>query len=477
MMLRDTQWLFDVLDPRGAVRQHPMSHHIHGVSIDTRTLQNGDVFFAIRGKNFDGHEFLGQAFHRGAALAVVNRGLVPLDGSLFPSSCIIEVDDTTQALGNLASALRQEFSGTVIGIGGSNGKTSTRELLASVLASFRQVVQSPASFNNHIGVPLTIFGLLRHPADVLILEMGTNHAGEMDSLCRVAQPDAAILTNIGPEHLEFFLSLDGVAQEEYVLPGTLPPNGWAVLNADCPYTGSKAPKLACQVQTVGWNAQADLRISDWSAHSHGARFSTHSSTPGWSRDWHVPALGRHQSQNAAMAIEMARMLGLSPVDVAQGLQNFKPAPMRMESDHVCGIHFIMDCYNANPGSVRAALESLSDVPVAGRRHMVLGELGEMGSAMEPYFSEIVDWAAACGVDNLIVVGTQAHRYPLPPSTPSRSGRLQVHAFETQSLALPWIISHIESGDGILFKASRSSLFERLAHSVRSAIQSQMETAN
>lgn len=474
-MLRDSQWLFDVLDPGGPLRPHPVTHPIRGISIDTRTIREGEVFFAVQGKNFDGHQFLGQAFQRGASLAVVNRGCVPADSAPCPSVCLLEVDDTILALGNLASALREGFSGKVIGIGGSNGKTSTRGLLASVLAPSRRVVQSPASFNNHIGVPLTIFELLRHPADILLLEMGTNHAGEMDHLCRIAQPDAAILTNIGPEHLEFFLTLDGVAQEEFVLPGCLSSTGWAVLNSDCPYTDSTAPSLACQVRTVGWNARADLRISHWSAHTDGAHFSTQSPTPGWSRDWHVPAFGRHQSHNAAMAIEMARMLGLSPADVTQGLQNFKPAPMRMECDPVCGIHFIMDCYNANPGSVRAALESLSDFPVAGRRHMVLGELGEMGAAMDPYFSEIVDWAAASGLDNLIVVGSQAHRYPLHRSSPSSP--LQVRAFETQSLALPWIISHLEAGDGILFKASRSSFLERLAHSVRSALQSQMEPAN
>ncbi|PWU16988.1 MAG: hypothetical protein C5B50_12165, partial [Verrucomicrobia bacterium] len=393
-----------------------------GVCTDSRQLRAGQVFFALRGDRFDGHAFVGDAIAKGAAVVVMERNR-PVQscassgvhahgfGTAFwatddPSrvqTVVIMVDDSRKALGYLATQHRKSFPLPVIAVAGSNGKTTTKELIASVLRQKLRTVWSEASFNNDIGVPLTLLKVSQtHQAAVL--EVGTNHPGELEALLRIARPQYGVLTNIGREHLEFFGDLAGVAKEEGTLAEMLPPNGKLFIVGDNPWTEAIAERAFASVVKVGFRTCNDWRLSNVRCEKDGVTFSVEAPRAAFSGEYHIGLLGRHQAMNAVLAIAMGVEMGLDPESIRRGLAACEPAKMRLQSWELNGVRVLDDAYNANADSVLAALQTLIELPCKGRRVAVLGEMAELGAQSEAAHEEVGRRAAEMGVGQLFTVG-------------------------------------------------------------------------
>ena len=316
---------------------------VQRVCTDSRQAQHGDLFFAIKGERFDGHNFLNEVARKGVAAIVVEREKVPAQ---LPECGVLVVDNVRAALGKLAAVYRRDFNLPVVAVGGSNGKTTVKELMASVLRQKLATLWSEASFNNDIGVPLTLLRLEKsHQAAVL--EAGTNHPGELAPLVKMIQPKYGVITNIGREHLEFFGDITGVAQEEGWLAELLPADGALFVNGDDEWTGQIAKRTRAKIVRVGLDKK-----NDWRAHSirlgkDGVTFCVEASEAGFNGEYRIHLLGRHQVVNALFAIAVSGELGLGRPAVRDGLAKCKPPKMRLQFWEVGGIRVLNDAYNAN----------------------------------------------------------------------------------------------------------------------------------
>jgi UDP-N-acetylmuramoyl-tripeptide--D-alanyl-D-alanine ligase len=371
---------------------------VAGLGIDTRTLAPGELFAAIRGERFDGHDFAAAALERGAVALLVARRL-PLD---LPQ---VVVDDTTLALGRLARAWRERHAIPVVGVGGSNGKTTTKEMIAAILAENGAVLATRGNLNNHIGVPLTLLGLDdAHRAAVV--EMGANHPGEIAALVQIVRPTVAIITNAGAEHLEGFGSLEGVAVAEGEMVAGLEVAATAVINAGDEFAPLwRRLARAGRVLTFGAAPDADFRAEDRRARIEDGAFVTEFTlrTPAGSRPVRLALAGAHNVVNAQGAAAAAVAAGASLDAVAAGLARVRPVQGRLQlkaTPH--GAWIIDDSYNANPSSVRAGIDTL--VSLDARRLMVLGEMAELGTHTLASHEEAGDYARARGVELLYCLG-------------------------------------------------------------------------
>ncbi|MCF7669419.1 MAG: UDP-N-acetylmuramoyl-tripeptide--D-alanyl-D-alanine ligase [Verrucomicrobia bacterium] len=424
------------------------------VCTDSRRIQRGDLFVAIRGENFDGHAFVHECIRKGAV------GVVVCSDEEFeaPSEAgIIRVDDTITALGRMASTYRNDFDVRVIAIAGSNGKTTVKELIASVVSRSYPVLKSVLSFNNHIGVPVTLLQLEeRH--EVAVIELGTNHPGELKGLLEIARPEVGVLTGIGREHLEFFEDLDGVAKEEGILAEYLPAGGSLFTSADCRRCIEIAEHSKSLAIMVGMSGSGDWRISGVHTGFDGTEFSLTTGMPVYNRRYRVPMIGGHQALNAAYAVAVGAELGISPDQIQRGLEDCERPPMRMELIECDGVRLLNDAYNANVDSMRAALETLRDMPVSGRRIAVLGEMAELGNTVADAHAEIGGLAGGLGVDVLIAVGDSAH---ITAEAGRAAGVPLVREFVSPSTAAEFIMHSAAPGDTVLIKASRVLRLERI----------------
>jgi UDP-N-acetylmuramoyl-tripeptide--D-alanyl-D-alanine ligase len=375
---------------------------VDGISIDSRTLTAGMLFVALKGELADGHDFAAAAAARGAAGLLVEREL-PVD---VPQ---IIVPDTLGALTACARARRRSFAGPVVAITGSNGKTTTKEMIGAILGGLGPALVTRGNLNNHIGVPLTLLSLAAGHR-YAVVEMGANHRGEIAHLASIAEPGIGIVTNAGAAHLEGFGSLDGVAEGKGELFAGLPADGIAVLNADDRY----APRWRSlaegrRVVTFG------LEHADYSARA--VRSSLDAGTPRLefelvAPDGAVPVrlalAGMHNLRNALGAAAAAQAAGASLAEVAAGLAAMKPVKGRLEfKPAVNGAVLVDDSYNANPGSLKAGLDAFRSF--AGARWLVLGDMMELGSAADELHQEIGAYARASGVERLLAVGPRAKR--------------------------------------------------------------------
>jgi UDP-N-acetylmuramoyl-tripeptide--D-alanyl-D-alanine ligase len=429
------------------------------VCTDSRQLQAGDLFFALPGGKFDGHGFLEEAARKGAAAAVIERGRAPAD---WQGCALIAVDDTRKALGRLAAHHRAAFSLPVVGVAGSNGKTTTKELLASVLKQKLVTLWSEASFNNDIGVPLTLLRLeAAHQAAVV--ELGTNHPGELGPLVNMARPDYGIITSIGREHLEFFAGLEGVAREEGRLAELLPATGKLFLNGDDEWTAWLAQRTPATVVRVGFNAGNDWRASGLRATKHGTAFRLEGPRAEFNGQYRIHLLGHHQVCNALFAIALGVELGLSRDELERGLAECKPAKMRLQLSELNGVGVLDDAYNANPDSMLAALQTFQLLPCKGRRVAVLGDMAELGSHSHAAHEELGRQAAELGIAQLFAIGKMA---PVMAQGARRAGLNRVLEFGDVEAAAAAVKSFVRSGDVLLLKASRATGLERVAELLR-----------
>jgi len=471
---RAGQFLTDEMDGRslqfvingcGGMRlSGPQEATARRVCTDSRHILPGDVFFALRGERFDGHTFVAEVARKGAVAVVVENAKGGASPPEVASECaVIGVDDSRKALGYLATRYRNDFNLPIIAIGGSNGKTSTKELITSVLRQKLSTLSSEASFNNDIGVPLTLLKLEKgHEAAVL--EVGTNHPGELAPLVRMIRPDYGVITTVGREHLEFFNDLAGVATEEGWLGELLPPAGKLFLNGDNEWTEPILARTDATPIRIGFGEKNDWRASSIRLDAEGMTFRVQGPHAELSGDYRMSLIGRHQAMNAVYAIALGAELGLSRAQIARGLAECRPSKMRLQVWDFNGVRVLDDAYNANADSMIAALQTLQELPCKGRRVAVLGDMAELGRHSEAAHAEVGRCAAQLGVGQLFAVGKMAS---VVAKAAREAGLNRVFEFADVETAGAAVKSFLKDGDVLLLKASRASRLERISDLLRS----------
>ncbi len=423
----------------GAVRPAAVA----GWSVDTRTQKPGDVYFALRGPNFDGHEFAAQAVTQCAAAVVVERpGGLP--GELL-------VPDTLRALQTLGNWARENWGGTVIGVTGSAGKTTTKDAVAHLLAVDFAVGKTIGNFNNHVGVPLS---LLRLPDGCRagVLEMGMNHAGEIRELAAIARPQIGVVTNVGYAHVEFFESIEGVAAAKRELIEALPRDGVAVLNGDDARVREFARVHPGRSVTFGFSAENTVRAELLAEGAQGSRFRC------LGVEFETGMPGRHAVMNLLAALAAAREFGIDAGRLREAVASFTAGKMRGERLTQNGITVWNDCYNANPEAMQSMIDVLRETP-AGRRIAVLGEMLELGHASAELHRKVGRYAAEHGVDLLIGVRGDA-REMIDAAVGAGLPESAAIFFEDAEAAGECARRLARQGDAILFKGSRGVHVEK-----------------
>lgn len=428
------------------------------ICTDSREVRAGDVFFALQGDRFDGHEFVAEAARKAVGVVLARGRHAPTAGGC----AVIAVEDTRKALGRLAARYRRDFALPVIAVGGSNGKTTTKDLIASVLNTSMPTLRSEASFNNDVGVPLTLLGLeAKHSAAVV--EIGTNHPGELAPLAEIVLPECGVITSIGREHLEFFGDLDGVAEEEGGLAEALRPDGLLLVNGDEEWSNAIVRRARAPFLRVGFGDGNDWRVRTARLDRHGVTFSIECPDSRYAGEYRISLLGRHQAVNSLFAIALGARFGVGCDRIAAGLAECKPARMRMQLYEVNGVRVLDDAYNANADSMNAALQTMKELPCRGRRVAVLGDMAELGRHSEAAHEEVGRRAAELGVGQLFAVGKMAC---VMARGARKAGLSRVLEFEDLDVAGAAVKQFVKAGDLLLIKASRASGLERITQLLR-----------
>ncbi len=466
----------DVLDSTGALLVRggsgALERRIQGVSTDTRTLKRGELFLALRGPNFDGNRFAAAAARAGAAgLLLEQNAPLELEGDLP----VAVHPNPRRALADLAGWHRSRLAIPVVGITGSCGKTTTKNILRDLLARLFPVVASPSSFNNDVGVPHTIL-LSDEKTRFLVVEMGTNHPGEIAALCRIARPTAGVVTNVGASHLEGLGSVEGVAHEKGDLVASLPREGCCVLNADCRFTPVLRARTSARVVTFsvgggrvstrppptlnvsGSGAPGDLHATDILFHSGGTTFRLEG------YEVTSPLLGTHNVQNLLAALCVCVGLGIALEDVLPGVALLAGGRQRMERFELGGLTVFDDSYNANPDSLRAAVRVLAGLHGFARRILVLGDMLELGELAAELHHELGREAAAAGIDRLVLVG-ELSKAAAAGALEGGLPREAVAHVDTAEEAARAVDEIAREGDVVLVKGSRRMRLEEVVRSL------------
>jgi len=440
-----------------------------GVCIDSRAVKPGDVFVALKGERFDGHDFISDVLARGAAGVLVDRqeclshwnaGLGGTDIPACPRPFAVLVDDTTAALGKWAAWHRKQMRATVIGVTGSNGKTTTREMIHHLLSGSRAGIRSIKSFNNSIGLPLTLLGI-EPEHEFAVVEVGTSAPGEIDQLARLAKPDLAVITLAAPCHLTGLGSVEGVIREKTDLLLSLRPGGLAVVNGDVPGLAeaarAKLPRGGRMI-TFGRTERVDVRPTSIGIALEGSRFRVGSG------EFALPVPGPHNVTNATAAITVARALGMTDDAIADRWATFQLPDHRLQCEEIAGVTLVDDAYNANPTSMAAALDVLALAPAGRRRVFAAGDMLELGSDAEQYHRNLGKRAAETGADLLIAVGPMATLTAAGAAAASRS--IAVRTYPDSAVAGAAAGEWLRPGDFVMLKGSRGIRMERLAEGIR-----------
>jgi UDP-N-acetylmuramoyl-tripeptide--D-alanyl-D-alanine ligase len=435
---------------QGALVSGDLGVRVTGMSIDTRSLGVGEAFFAIHGHHGDGHAFLREAAARGAACVVVHA----VSDDLPPAVAVVLVDDTTRALGRLAAWHRQRFTLPVVAVTGSNGKTTTKEMMASVLEALGPVLKPPGSFNNQWGLPLTLLGLgPEHRA--VALELGANQPGEIAALAALCRPTVGVVTMVASAHTAFFGSLDGVQAEKGALVAAIPPEGAVVLNADDPRVLAMRARARARVITVSAREDADVRAVG-SPVETAEGLTVTLEARGARRTALLRFAGRHNVGNALAAAGVGLALGLPLADLVRGLEAARPAAGRCVWLRAGGLTILDDSYNANPTSLRAALETFA--AVRGRRVVVLADMLELGDIADSAHREAGRAVVASGVAELIGVGPRSR---LAVEAAREAGLAECHHAGTFEDTMALLLKRLIPGDAVLVKGSRGMRMERV----------------
>jgi UDP-N-acetylmuramoyl-tripeptide--D-alanyl-D-alanine ligase len=426
---------------------------ITGWSVDSRTVQSGDLFFALRGPNHDGNAYLDEALGKGAVAAIADLGHFSPARERGDSSAgdVLGVPDSLAALQNIATWARNRWGGEVVGVTGSAGKTTTKDVIAAMLALNMPVAKNIGNFNNHVGLPLSILRL-HSGAQVAVLEMAMNHAGEIRRLSEIARPNIGVVTNVGHAHMEAFDSIQGVAAAKRELIEALPAAGVAVLNFDDPLVAQFRDAHRGRSITFGLNEGADVRAENVEDTPDGLSFSVEGV------QFSSPLHGRHSVLNFLAGIAVAGLYGIRPRELTQIVRDIPPGPMRGERFLHHGILILNDCYNSNPDAARAMIDVLRDTQ-ARRRIAVLGEMLELGRWSEALHRDVGSYVAAQGID--VLVGIRGAASNLVDA--AKEAGQAVNAaffFDDPAEAGDQLRKVARAGDAILFKGSRGTHVER-----------------
>jgi len=434
---------------------------VRAVSTDSRELTPGSLFIALSGDRTDGHRFVDQAFARGAAAAIVGEAAGRATAAQRP---VVHVDSTSEALMRLAADERRSMAATVVGITGANGKTSTKDLTEAVAKTRFRVHASPGSFNNEIGLPLTLLG---SPPDteVLVAEMGARRLGDVKLLSGIARPDVVVVTNVGVAHMEVFGSWASIVEASAEPIDALGPDGLAILNADDPIVIAYGDRCPGRVVTFGTRARVDVRAEDVALGPDG-RASFRLATDAAEVRMTLAVPGEHMVSNALAAVAVGRELGVGLDDAAVALAEAGVSRWRMETFMTsAGLRVLNDAYNANPESAAAALRTARWMAGEERLIAVLGEMAELGQISEDEHDRVGELAARIRVDRLITVGGAAHAIARA-AIREGMGPEDVVSYDTPEEALDDIRRSGAPGDLILFKGSRIAGLETLAEALR-----------
>ncbi len=431
---------------------------VSGIAIDSRDASPGQLFFAFPGSRVDGHRFVGDALSRGAAAAVISRQ-VPVDSG----QPLIIVEDTLLGLQALAGYYRGLFPAPVVAVTGSTGKTTTKDLIAGVLAVGMRVLKTEGNQNNEIGLPLTLMHLSRHYGAV-VLEMAMRGRGEIAALCRIGQPRVGVITNIGLTHLELLGSQQAIAEAKGELLEALPLNGCAVLNGDDPWQRQLANKCRSEVLFYGWDGDTGpgVALSARNIVLHGLQGTEFLlRTPLGEAACRLPLPGCHNISNALAAAGVGSWFGLQPAQIARGLATVSLAGMRQEiKKGIRGSTIVDDTYNASPASVKAALRLLAEATDRGRAVAVLGNMYELGPETVSGHRAVGEYAAALQIDYLITVGDLA----VEIARGARDAGLpeaRIGVFDENRKVIAFMRDFVSSGDLVLVKGSRAARMEEI----------------
>jgi UDP-N-acetylmuramoyl-tripeptide--D-alanyl-D-alanine ligase len=421
------------------------------LNTDSRTIEPGDLFVALRGDNFDGHQFVGQALQRGAVGALIENSF---SGKIAPESCLLRVPDTLVAYQQIAANYRRSLPIKVVAITGSNGKTSTKDFTAAVLARRFRVKKTEGNYNNHVGLPLTILEATEED-EIGVWEIGMNHPGEIAPLAALAQPDVAIITNIGVAHIEFMGSREAIAQEKGDLAASLGPEGTLILNGSDDFAERIAARTRGRLILAGIE-EGGVQAREIVQSASGAEFEL---LEGAHRCHAIlPVPGLHMVQNALLAVAAGRAFELSLEECAAGLASASITKARLQIRTIRGVQFIDDSYNANPDSTKAALRTLADLETDGHRIAVLGQMLELGAESRRGHREVGETAASLGIDHLLALGQDAAEIATGAES---AGLTNSSVVATPAEAAERLEEIARPGDLVLIKASRSARAERV----------------
>ena len=414
---------------------------ITGWSVDSRSIRAGDLFFALRGPNHDGNAYLEEAFRQGAVAAIAN---------CQSAGAVLVVPDTLVALQDVASWARHQWGGEVVGVTGSAGKTSTKDVIAAMLSVGMPVGKNVGNLNNHVGVPLSILRLAAN-ARVAVLELAMNHAGEIRRLCEIARPRIGVVTNVGHAHIEAFDSIEGIAAAKRELIEGLPADGVAVLNADDPLVARFGEVHRGRTVTFGLSVGAEVRAENVEYSAEGVKFSVNGVR------FESSLLGRHSVLNFLAGIAVAGLYGIAPERLTEVVRETSAGRMRGERFQHNGILILNDCYNSNPDAARAMIDVLRDTP-AKRRIAVLGEMLELGRWSESLHRDVGNYVAERGID--VLVGIRGAARDLVDAA-NQAGHAVNAAFffDEPAAAGDQLRKMAREGDVILFKGSRGTHVE------------------
>jgi UDP-N-acetylmuramoyl-tripeptide--D-alanyl-D-alanine ligase len=421
-----------------------------GYSIDSRTLQPGDLFLAVRGERLDGHDYVDAALSNGAIAAVIERQ----QAKRFPTTPrLLVVEDSLAALQILGAAVRRLWGKPLIGVTGSAGKTTTKETIAHVLATRHKVLKSQGNLNNHFGMPLQLLKL-EPEHEIAVIEMGMSHAGEITALAKLAQPDCGVVTMVAPVHLEFFESIAGIARAKYELIASLHAGGIAVLNGDDEYVSQFGRDFHGHVVMFGRHTSAD--VSAQNIESRGPEGSAFDVVADGQRAHAVlPLLGEHNVYNALAGVAVGLQYGISLDEAAASLATLSAGDKRGEILKISGATIINDCYNSNPKALDSMVRSLANMP-ADRRIVIAGEMLELGPAGEEMHRAAGQHMAESGID--LVIGVRGLAQAIVDG--AREGGVPAKFVKTPEEAGEWLKRELKPGDVVLLKASRGVHLER-----------------
>ena len=414
-----------------------------GISIDSRTIKPGDLFFALKGENFDGHKFIADVIDKQAAGVVVSE---PFESDKV---AVFKVDDTLHALGDLASYVRNRYDFKCIGITGSNGKTTTKELIAGCLQTKFNTFKSLGNFNNLIGLPLSIFNF-DDSYQAAVFEMGMSVPGEITRLAQIARPQVGVFTNIAPAHLQSMGTIDAIAKAKYELIEGLPDDGVAIINADDKILSSWIKDIKQRVITYGINEQADYQASQIMINNDGTSSFVVSGNL-----FTLNFPGSHNVYNATAAIAVSSIFDIESASLVPVVRNLKPYNLRSEIINIDGITVINDCYNANPESMKAAIDVLSDFPAFGKRVAILGDMLELGTDEVKYHEAIGEYLQLKKIDSLYAVGNLAANY-----LAKFNGHLK-DFYNDKDTMFDALKNKLQRGDVVLIKGSRKIALETI----------------